>query len=59
MISVYCITHCTNLAMQTNSNLGIVVKIEDVLYSLYFYFFHNLKKTYEFVKLIDIVEITC
>ncbi len=45
--------------MQTNSNLGIVVKIEDVLYSLYFYFFHNLKKTYEFVKLIDIVEITC
>jgi hypothetical protein len=31
MISVYYITHCTNLAMQTNSNLGIVVKIEDVL----------------------------
>jgi hypothetical protein len=37
--------------------MSIVKKIEDVLQSLYAYFFHNPKITQEFVDLVDIVEI--
>ncbi len=36
--------------------MGIMRKIEDVLQSLYTCFFHNPKKTKEFVDLVAIVE---
>jgi len=42
--------------MQTLSKLAIVGKIEDVLQSLYAYFFHSPKRTQEFVELVDIME---
>jgi hypothetical protein len=45
MIGVHCMNHHTNLAIQTFSQMGIVRKIENVLQSLYAYFFHNQKIT--------------
>jgi hypothetical protein len=56
MIGVHYMTHRTNLVIQTLSQMGIVRKIEDVLQNLYAYFFHSLKRTQEFVDLVDIVE---
>jgi hypothetical protein len=50
-------SHHTNLAVQTFSKLAIVGKIEDVLQSLYANFFHSPKKTQEFVKMANIMEI--
>jgi hypothetical protein len=47
-------SHHTNLAMQILSKLVIVGKIEDVLQSLYAYFFHSPKRTQEFVELANI-----
>ncbi len=38
------------------SKMGIVRKIEDVMQSLYAYFFHNPKRTQKFVDLVHIVE---
>jgi hypothetical protein len=37
--------------------MGIVRKIENVLQSLYTYFFLSPKKTQKFVDLVDIMEI--
>jgi hypothetical protein len=34
-------------------------KIGDVLQNMYAYFFHNSKKTKQFVELVDIVETMC
>jgi hypothetical protein len=56
MIGVHCMNHRTNLVVQTLSKMGIVIKIKDVLQSLYAYFSHNLKRSQEFVDLVDIVE---
>jgi hypothetical protein len=56
MIGVHCMSHCTNLVVQTLYQMGIVRKIENVLQNLYAYFFHNLKRIQEFVDLDDIVE---
>jgi len=56
MIGVHCMSHGTNLAVQTLFKMGIVRKIEDVLQSLYTYFSHSPKKTQKFVDLVDIVE---
>jgi len=56
MICVHCMNHWANLSMQSLSKLIIVGKIEDVLQSLYVQFSHNLKRTQEFVELVDIVE---
>jgi len=55
-IGVHCMSHGTNLAVQTLFKMGIVRKIEDVLQSLYTYFSHSPKKTQKFVDLVDIVE---
>jgi hypothetical protein len=57
MIGVHCMSHYTNLIVQTLSIMSIVRKIEDVLQSLYAYYFHSPKKTQEFVDLVNIVEI--
>ncbi len=45
MIGVHCMNHHTNLTIQILSQIGIVRKIEDVLQSLYAYFFQSLKIT--------------
>jgi hypothetical protein len=57
MIGVHYLSHRTNLAVKTLYKMGIVGKIEDVLQSLYSYFFHNPKRIQNFVELVDIVEI--
>jgi hypothetical protein len=57
MINVHCMSHHTNLVIQILFKMSIVKKIEDVLQSLYAYFFHSPKITQEFVDLVDIVEI--
>jgi hypothetical protein len=57
MIGVHCMSHYTNLIVQTLFRMGIVKKVENVLQSLYAYYFHNPKKTQQFVDLVDIVEI--
>lgn len=56
MIGVHCMSHCTNLTVQTFFRMGIVRKIENVLQSLYAYFFRSPKRTQEFVDLVDIVK---
>ncbi len=57
MISVHYMSNHINLIVQTLCKMGIVRKIKDVMQSLYAYFFHNLKRTQEFVDLAHIVEI--
>ncbi len=57
MIGVHFMNHHINLVVQFFSKVGIVRKIEDVMQSLYAYFFHNPKKTQKFVDLAHIVEI--
>jgi hypothetical protein len=57
MINVHWMSHRTNLVIQTLFKMSIVKKIEDVLQSLYAYFFHSPKITQKFVDLVDIVEI--
>ncbi len=57
MIGVHYMSQCINLVVQTFSKMGIVRKIEDVMQSLYAYFFHNPKRTQKFVDLAHIVEI--
>jgi hypothetical protein len=56
MINVHCMSHHTNLVVQTLFELSIVGKIEDVLKWLYAFFFHNQKIIHEYVELINIVE---
>jgi len=58
MTGIHCMTHCTNLVVQTLLNLAIVRKFEDVLKNLYSYFSHNPKRTQEFIKLTNILENT-
>ncbi len=50
-------SHRINLIVQTLFKMGIVRKIEDVMQSLYAYFFHNPNRTQKFVDLAHIVEI--
>jgi hypothetical protein len=44
----------TNLMIWTLSKMGIVGKIEKTLQSWYDYFSHGLKRTQEFLELVDI-----
>ncbi len=53
MIRIHCMSHRTNLAVQTFLKLTIVRKIEDVLQSLYAYFSHSPKRIQEFAELVD------
>jgi hypothetical protein len=38
--------HRTNLAMQTLSRLPLMIRLENLLQTLHFYFAHSLKKTF-------------
>jgi hypothetical protein len=48
--------HRTNLVVQTLSDLLLVVKLEELLQSLYSYFTSSPKQHLEFIKLLEIVE---
>jgi len=48
--------HRTNLAIQVLSNLPVVVKLENLLQSLYSYFSNSSERHLEFSKLVEIVE---
>ncbi len=48
--------HRTNLAIQVLSNLPVVVKLENLLQSLYSYFSSSYEHHLEFCKLVEIVE---
>ncbi len=48
--------HHTNLVVQTLFKMGIIGKIENVSQGFYDYFFHNPKRTQEFVDLANMVE---
>jgi hypothetical protein len=55
-LGIHCMTHHTNLAMQTLSNLLLVVYLENLLQTLYSYFAHSFKKHLKFTKFIEILE---
>jgi len=46
----------TNLVVQVLSNLPVVVKLENLLRSLYSYFSNSCERHLEFTKLVKIVE---
>jgi hypothetical protein len=50
-IGVHCMAHQTNLTIITLLKMPFVFHIEAMLYSLYAFFVHSLKKYLEFVKL--------
>ncbi len=45
-IKVHYMAHRTNLAMQTLSRLPLMIRLENLLQTLHFYFAHSLKKTF-------------
>ncbi len=55
-LGIHCMTHHTNLAMQTLSNLPLVIYLENLLQTLHSYFAHSLKKHLKFTKFIEILE---
>ncbi len=54
MVNVYCMSHHTNLVVQTLSKLAIGGEIDDVL-QIYAYFYHSPKRTQKFVDLTNIL----
>jgi len=53
---VHCMTHRTNLVVETLSNLPIVSKLEALCQEIYVYFNHISKHHLEFQKLANLVE---
>ncbi len=56
LIGIHCMTHKTNLVMQSLSSMPMVSKMEDLFQSIYGYFFSSPKHHLEFTKLVEIVE---
>jgi hypothetical protein len=56
MMGQHYMAHKTNLVVQVFSNLLMVVKLEELLQSLYFYFSSSSKQHLEFTKLLEIME---
>jgi len=56
MMGQHYMAHKTNLVVQALLDLPMVVKLEEFLQSLYFYFSSSLKQHLEFIKLLEIVE---
>jgi len=54
--NIVCMVHNTNLIGQVLSNLPMVAKLEDLCWSLYFYFSSSLKQHLELNKFIEIVK---
>jgi len=57
LIKIHCMANQTNLVVQSLSSMLMVSKLENVLQSLYGYFFSFPKHHLEFTKLVEIVEI--
>jgi hypothetical protein len=56
MSGVHYMAHCTNLAIQTLSNLSLVGKIKNFFTSMHIYFAHNPKHPLEASKLAELLE---
>jgi hypothetical protein len=56
MSGVHCMAHCTNLVVQTLSNLSLVGKIENLSASMHNYFAHNPNRHFEASKLAKLIE---
>jgi hypothetical protein len=55
-MGVHCVTHRTNLAVQSLSNLIFIAHIKASMVNLYNYFYHSPKQHLEFQKLVTIME---
>jgi hypothetical protein len=53
---MHCMSHRTNLAVQTLSQVPLVMRIEELLQSLYSFFSHSPKRNQELADLANIVE---
>jgi hypothetical protein len=56
VMGIHCMSHRTNLAVQTLSQVPLVARIEDMLQSLYSFFSHSPKRNQELADLANIVE---
>jgi hypothetical protein len=57
LISILCLAHKNSLVVQSLSTMPMVSKLEDLLQTLYGYFFSFRKRCFEFTKLVEIVHI--
>ncbi len=55
-LGVHCVSHITNLVMQTLSSFPLVHGMEPLFQSLYQYFCKSPKRHLEFTKLVNIME---
>ncbi len=55
--NVHCMTHRTNLVVQTLNTLSLVSKIEFLFVSMYNYFFHILKLHLEIMKVVELLQL--
>jgi hypothetical protein len=53
---MHCMSHRTNLAVQTLSQVPLVMRIEELLLSLYSFFSHSRKKNQDLADLANIME---
>jgi hypothetical protein len=56
MVGVHCMTHHTNLVVQTLSEFEVVKHVEDILAALYSYFSSSPKRSLEFQNLAACLE---
>jgi hypothetical protein len=56
VMEIHCMSHRTNLVVQTLSQVPLVARIEDMLQSLYSFFSHSPKRNQELANLANIVE---
>jgi len=56
MSGVHCMAQCTNLVVQTLSNLSLVGKFENLFASMHNYFAHNPKRHLEASKFAKLLK---
>ena len=56
MYGMHCMSHKTNLAMQTLSQVPLVMRIKELLQSLHSFFSHSPKRNQELADLANIIE---
>jgi hypothetical protein len=56
VFGMHCMSHRTNLAVQTLSQVPLVTRIEELLQGLYSFFLHSPKRNQELADLANIVE---
>jgi hypothetical protein len=53
---IHCMSHHTNLIVQTLSHLDFVFRMKSLLQSLYMFFSHSPKRHIKFTKLIQLLH---